>query len=175
MILGDFQNEKLHNVAWVADSFNTLVVDSDRLGSQSVQRLQLCPRDSPSNRPWSASVPVRPVSTAGGMSRRLLLLGVLVSLGALNTEAASTLRSRRQAEVCEEATDSFDECTNAWVDNWDLGQHWWGFRQSLWWLQGSLWGGWWWQTWLDGQEGVQLYDGSCRGVFKIFLFSPKCS
>ena len=120
MILGDFQNEKLHNVAWVADSFNTLVVDSDRLGSQSVQRLQLCPRDSPSNRPWSASVPVRPVSTAGGMSRRLLLLGVLVSLGALNTEAASTLRSRRQAEVCEEATDSFDECTNAWVDNCDL-------------------------------------------------------
>ena len=125
MILGDFQNEKLHNVAWVADSFNTLVVDSDRLGSQSVQRLQLCPRDSPSIRPRSASVPVRPVSTAGGMSRRLLLLSVLVSLGALNTEAASTLRSRRQAEVCEEATDSFDECTNAWVDNCDLGQHWW--------------------------------------------------
>ena len=47
------------------------------------------------------------------MSRRLLLLGVLVSLGALNTEAASTLRSRRQADECEEATDSFDECTNA--------------------------------------------------------------
>jgi len=50
------------------------------------------------------------------MSRRLLLLGVLVSLGALNTEAASTLRSRRQADECEEATDSFDECTNAAYD-----------------------------------------------------------
>merc|ERR1711911_523034 len=63
-------------------------------------------------------VPVRPVSTAGGMSRRLLLLGVLISLGAPNTEAASTLRSRRQAEVCEEATDSFDECTNAAYDDY---------------------------------------------------------
>merc|ERR1712110_955315 len=58
------------------------------------------------------------VSTAGGMSRRLLLLGVLISLGALNPEAASTLRSRRQAEVCEEATDSFDECTNAAYDDY---------------------------------------------------------
>merc|ERR1712010_418111 len=61
-------------------------------------------------------VSARPVSTSDGMSRRLLLLGVLVSLGALNTEAASTLRSRRQAEECEEATDSFDECTNAAYD-----------------------------------------------------------
>jgi len=52
------------------------------------------------------------------MSRRLLLLGVLISLGAPNTEAASTLRSRRQAEVCEEATDSFDECTNAAYDDY---------------------------------------------------------
>ena len=158
MILGDFQNEKLYIVAWVADSLNTLVVDSDtRLAvSAASPALSAWLRDSPSNRPWSASVPVRPVSTAGGMSRRLLLLGVLISLGAPNTEAASTLRSRRQAEVCEEATDSFDECTNAWVDNCDLGQHWywWGFRQSLWWLQGSIWGRWWWQTWLDGQEGV---------------------
>jgi len=61
---------------------------------------------------------VRPVSTAGGMSRRMLILSVLVTLGALNTEAASTLRSRRQAEVCEEATDSFDECTNAAYDDY---------------------------------------------------------
>merc|ERR1711934_388326 len=61
-------------------------------------------------------VSARPVSTSDGMSRRLLLLGVLVSLGALNTEAASTLRSRRQADECEEATDSFDECTNAAYD-----------------------------------------------------------
>jgi len=52
------------------------------------------------------------------MSRRLILLGVLVSLGALNTEAASTLRSRRQADECEEATDSFDECTNAAYDDY---------------------------------------------------------
>merc|ERR1712010_336973 len=63
-------------------------------------------------------VSARPVSTSDGMSRRLLLLGVLVSLGALNTEAASTLRSRRQAEECEEATDSFDECTNAAYDDY---------------------------------------------------------
>merc|ERR1712010_141722 len=63
-------------------------------------------------------VSARPVSTSDGMSRRLLLLGVLVSLGALNTEAASTLRSRRQAEECEEATDSFDECTNAAYDEY---------------------------------------------------------
>merc|ERR1712010_168186 len=61
-------------------------------------------------------VSARPVSTSDGMSRRLLLLGVLVSLGALNTEAASTLRSRRQADECEEATDSFDECTNVAYD-----------------------------------------------------------
>merc|ERR1712010_75347 len=61
-------------------------------------------------------VSARPVSTSDGMSRRLLLLGVLVSLGALNTEAASTLRSRRQANECEEATTSFDECTNAAYD-----------------------------------------------------------
>merc|ERR1712010_438003 len=61
-------------------------------------------------------VSARPVSTSDGMSRRLLLLGVLVSLGALNTEAASTLRSRRQADECEEATTSFDECTNAAYD-----------------------------------------------------------
>jgi len=52
------------------------------------------------------------------MSRRLLLLGILASLAALNTEAASTLRSRRQAEVCEEATDNFDECTNAAYDDY---------------------------------------------------------
>jgi len=63
-------------------------------------------------------VPVRPVSTSGGMSRRLLLLGILASLAALNTEAASTLRSRRQAETCEEATDNFDECTNAAYDDY---------------------------------------------------------
>merc|ERR1711934_688345 len=61
-------------------------------------------------------VSARPVSTSDGMSRRLLLLGVLVSLGALNTEAASTLRSRRQADECEEATTSFDECTNVAYD-----------------------------------------------------------
>merc|ERR1711934_1236101 len=61
-------------------------------------------------------VSARPVSTSDGMSRRLLLLGVLVSLGALNTEAASTLRSRRHADECEEATTSFDECTNAAYD-----------------------------------------------------------
>jgi len=58
---------------------------------------------------------VRPVSR---MSRRLLLLGILASLAALNTEAASTRRSRRQAEVCEEATDNFDECTNAAYDDY---------------------------------------------------------
>jgi len=52
------------------------------------------------------------------MSRRLLLLCVLISLGALNTEAASTIRSRRQAGECEEATDSFDECTNAAYDDY---------------------------------------------------------
>merc|ERR1712010_278036 len=63
-------------------------------------------------------VSARPVSTSDGMSRRLLLLGVLVSLGALNTEAASTLRSRRQADECEEATTSFDECTNAAYDEY---------------------------------------------------------
>ena len=71
---------------------------------------------------WSSSVSARPVSTSDRMSRRLLLLCVLISLGALNTEAASTLRSRRQAGECEEATDSFDECTNAWVEcsvTWD--------------------------------------------------------
>jgi len=52
------------------------------------------------------------------MSRRLLLLCVLISLGALNTEAASTIRSRRQAGECEEATNSFDECTNAAYDDY---------------------------------------------------------
>merc|ERR1712045_530610 len=52
------------------------------------------------------------------MSRRLLLLCVLISLGALNTKAASTLRSRRQAGECEEATNSFDECTNAAYDDY---------------------------------------------------------
>ena len=46
------------------------------------------------------------------MSRRLLLLCVLASLGAAITEA-STLRTERQAEDCEEATTGFDECTNA--------------------------------------------------------------
>merc|ERR1712227_610335 len=63
-------------------------------------------------------VSARPVSTSDRMSRRLLLLCVLISLGALNTETASTLRSRRQAGECEEATDSFDECTNAAYDDY---------------------------------------------------------
>merc|ERR1711971_266611 len=63
-------------------------------------------------------VSARPVSTSDRMSRRLLLLCVLISLGALNTEAASTIRSRRQAGECEEATDSFDECTNAAYDDY---------------------------------------------------------
>merc|ERR1712152_18192 len=63
-------------------------------------------------------VSARPVSTSDRMSRRLLLLCVLVSLGALNTKAASTLRSRRQAGECEEATNSFDECTNAAYDDY---------------------------------------------------------
>ena len=51
------------------------------------------------------------------MSRRLLLLCVLASLALLDTEAASTLRSRRQAD-CDEATDSFDACTNAAYDDY---------------------------------------------------------
>merc|ERR1712227_969696 len=63
-------------------------------------------------------VSARPVSTSDRMSRRLLLLCVLISLGALNTETASTLRSRRQAGECEEATNSFDECTNAAYDDY---------------------------------------------------------
>merc|ERR1712172_150275 len=63
-------------------------------------------------------VSARPVSTSDRMSRRLLLLCVLISLGALNTEAASTIRSRRQAGECEEATNSFDECTNAAYDDY---------------------------------------------------------
>merc|ERR1711868_300323 len=63
-------------------------------------------------------VSARPVSTSDRMSRRLLLLCVLISLGALNTKAASTLRSRRQAGECEEATNSFDECTNAAYDDY---------------------------------------------------------
>merc|ERR1712152_39851 len=63
-------------------------------------------------------VSARPASTSDRMSRRLLLLCVLISLGALNTEAASTLRSRRQTGECEEATASFDECTNAAYDDY---------------------------------------------------------
>jgi len=51
------------------------------------------------------------------MSRRLLLLCVLASLGAAITEA-STLRTERQAEDCEEATTGFDECTNAAYDEY---------------------------------------------------------
>ena len=119
MILGDISNEKLFIVVWVAASFNTFKA-SDVTEPRQCSVSSICPRDSILR--WSSSVSARPVSTSDRMSRRLLLLCVLISLGALNTEAASTLRSRRQAGECEEATDSFDECTNAWVEcrvTWD--------------------------------------------------------